>query len=58
MFCHIGESADVIKPAAADDSYCGFAHESAIETNPLRNWKAKCHDLGSKHRIARLSEGS
>ena len=49
---HVGEPFHVIKAAAADDSNRGFTHESAIETKALREWKAKCRNLVSKHAVA------
>jgi hypothetical protein len=48
---HVGEPFHVIKAAAADDSNGGFAHESAIETKALRQWKAKCRNLVSKQAV-------
>jgi len=49
MFCHVSKPFHVIQAAAADDSNRGLRHESAIETKPLRQWKAKCRNFVSKH---------
>src|SRR5438552_4267064 len=53
--CRVGEAFHSIKTATPDDSDGRFAHESAIETKALREWKAKC--LNARSATGRIRRG-